>query len=158
MNTRSERSTDPAIHIPGVLNALAHHGITHRIIPAQSPEDSRLTEWTQRTFPTVHSQVDWTRVAHHKCVEWWELEDLVLSFQKLADMLNPTTDVVVMWANALNPCVEMRLGDVAKIAWAIFEEHETSRDVLVFSQADGWLIEMFHEGTLCFGRSGSENR
>ena len=62
---------------------------------------------------------------------------------------------VVMWNDGLCPVIEMLLRDVRKIASNIFEEHETSIDVLVFSRSEGWLIEMHHEGTLCVGRPNS---
>ncbi len=152
MSTDSGMQTSPELHIPGVIEVLARHGIRYRIIPAQSAEDSRLTEWRRRAFPFVHSQVDWTRIEDHECVEWVDLDDLVPAFQRLAMALNPASTVVVMWANALCPSLQLQLGDVVRIAGAIFEEHETSRDVLVFSETEGWLIEMFHEGTLCLGR------
>jgi hypothetical protein len=98
--------TDPAIHIPGVLNSLAQHGIAHRLVSARSAEDLCLTEWTERAFPWVHSQIDWSGIAAHEYIDWLELDDLVQVFQ---------------------------------------------------SQREGWLIEMFHEGTLCFGQSDSRS-
>lgn len=146
-------ATDPNRHIPGILTELATRGIAHQLIPALSVEDTQLTDWIECRFPIVHSQVDWTKIARHECFEWNTLDDLLPTFLALTRSLNPGTQVVVMWANALSPSLKIRLGDLNLIAKAIFEEHETSTDVWVFSQREGWLIEMFHEGTVCFGRT-----
>lgn len=146
-------NTDPNIHIPGVLKALAQHGLPHRLIQARSPENRVLTEWTDTAFPWGFSQIEWGRVTSHRCAEWASIEDLVSEFHSMLSAVESSSPVVVMWANALCPSLEMRLEDAARIAREIFEEHETSTDVLIFNRSDGWLIEMNHEGTLCLGRS-----
>ena len=71
----------------------------------------------------------------------------------MAGTLEADGMAIIMWANALSPSLEMKVGDVQRIAREIFEEHETSMDVFVFDQHQGWLIEMHHEGTLCIGKS-----
>jgi hypothetical protein len=149
---REMRDTNPETHIPGVLKALREQNLPHRVIAALSKESEYLTNWTEKAFPWECSQIDWTRVSSRRCVEWTSLEDLVPAFRKMADTLDPASLVVVMWANALCPVLEMLLGDVQKIATQIFEDHETSSDVFVFNTNEGWLIEMHHEGTLCLGR------
>jgi len=133
--------------------------LPHRVISPQSKDDKDLTEWTQKAFPFGFSSIDWSRVPSHHCVEWASLEELVVAFRKMTESMNHAGLVVVMWGNALCPVLEMSLGDVRQIATQIFEEHETSTDVLFFSRSDRWLIEMHHEGTLCFGKpnlSGNE--
>lgn len=146
-------TNDPNAHIPGVLEALKSRGITYRIIDAQSPEERSLIEWTELAFPFVHSQIDWKRVPAHRCVEWTDLEDLVLSFLEMAAMFDERDPVVVMWANGLCPSVELALGDASRLAREIFEEHETSLDIFVFNRREAWLIDMHHEGTLCVGQA-----
>jgi hypothetical protein len=149
----ARRSTSPSIHIPGVLKALQDKQIPHRIVEAESEESKALTEWTERAFPVVHSQIDWSKVTSHLCVNWSALDDLVLEFEGLGRKLDEKSLVMVSWANALCPGLELELAGVVRIAREIFEEHETSTDVLVFSREEQWLIEMHHEGTLCMGRS-----
>ncbi len=146
-------STSPSVHIPGVLKALARRQIQYRVVDAKSSEEKALIDWTEKSFPWGFSQIDWAKATPHKCTEWTELDDLVLAFEKLVSEFDATTPVVVMWANALCPSLAMPLGDATRTAREIFEEHETSIDVLVFCQAQGWLIEMHHEGTLCLGRA-----
>lgn len=150
---RHSMDTNPRVHLPNVLEALGRLEITHRIVDAQSLEDRDLNDWIERAFPLVGSQIDWSRIPEHRCLQWSNLEDLVPKFRKLCWGLHAEERVVVMWANGLCPCIEMALGDVARIAREIFEEHETSFDVFVFHRREGWLIEMHHEGTLCIGTS-----
>lgn len=146
-------NTSPSVHLPGVLRALARREIRYRVVDSQSSAEKALIDWTEQSFPWGFSQIDWTKATQRKCTEWTELDDLVLAFEKLVSGFDTTTPVVVMWANALCPSLAMLLGDVKRTAREIFEEHETSIDVLVFCQAEGWLIEMHHEGTLCLGRA-----
>ncbi len=147
------KNTGPSEHIPGVLRVLALRGIPFRLIEANSSESSKLNDWTAGAFPFIHSQIDWSKVPTHRCFEWRDIDDLVMRFQELLALMSTQTLVTVTWANALCPSLEMELAGVARIAKEIFEEHETSIDVHVFSLSDGWLIEMHHEGTLCIGYS-----
>jgi hypothetical protein len=145
--------TNPQLHIAGVLRALVNYELQYRVIDARSPEDKDLTDWTERALKFEFCQIDWSQTPSHECLEWDALDDLVPAFYKLLRTLDPGGRVVVMWANGLCPLLEMSLKDVRKIATEIFEQHETSRDVFVFSRSEGWLIEMHHEGTICLGRS-----
>ena len=147
--------TSPSLHIPGVLKALEQRSLPHRLILVRSEEDQELTRWTQKAFPWGFSQIEWGQVSHHNCIDWTSLDDLVPAFEKVTETLNTESLVVVMWNDGLCPVIEMLLRDVRKIARNIFEEHETSTDVLVFSRSEGWLIEMHHEGTLCVGTPNS---
>lgn len=149
-------NTSPNVHFPGVLRALARQHITHHVIDATSLEEKALIDWTEKSFPWGFSRIDWDKVTSHRCTEWTEVDELVAAFEKLASEFSPATLVVVMWANALCPSLGIALGDVKKIAREIFEEHETSIDVLVCCQAEGWLIEMHHEGALCIGFAGQD--
>jgi hypothetical protein len=134
------------------LRALTEKQIPHRIVEAYSPEDKDLTGWIEAAFPWLFTQIDWTRVSSHNCVEYTSLEDLVPAFQEMTNPLDSNILVIVMWGEGCTPLLEMQLDDVVKIARQIFEEHETATDVFVFSRRAGWLMEMHHEGTLCFGR------
>jgi len=145
--------TGSDVRIPGVMSALERLSLPHRIIAAQSPEDKELTAWTEAAFPWGFSQIDWTLVPDHRCVEYTDLEDVVAAFRAMVETLSAQSLVVVMWANGLCPLLEIQLGDLQTIATEIFEEHETSRDVFVFNRREGWLIEMHHEDTLSMGRS-----
>lgn len=149
-------STRESVHIPGILTALDLHQIPHRIVAAQSEENHEFSGWIERTFPFAGSQIDWTKVATHQCSEWSGLDDLVQKFTEFARMMEQRSLVFVTWANALSPGLELELGDVTRIAREIFEEHETSIDVLVFNPEEGWLIETHHEGTLCMGRTSPQ--
>lgn len=146
-------NSSPSAHFPGVLNALTRLQIQYLVIEAQSPAEIALVDWVERAFPWGFSQIDWARVPSGRCTKWTELDNLVAAFKELVSAFDASTPVVVMWANGLCPSLAMRLGDVKLTAREIFEEHETSMDVLVFCQADGWLLEMHHEGTLCLGRA-----
>lgn len=149
------KSSNPSVHIPGVLSALGSKQIPHRIVAAQSEEGDALIEWTESAFPFVHSQIDWSQVPSHECSNWSVLEDLVQKFKELARTKDEQRLVMVTWANALCPSLELELAGLILIAREIFEEHETSTDVFIFSREEQWLIEMHHEGTLCMGRSRS---
>ncbi|HBY62059.1 MAG TPA: hypothetical protein DEH78_19745, partial [Solibacterales bacterium] len=124
--TDRRKNTSATAHIPGVLKALEGGQIPYRVIGAESEESAALTEWTERMFPFIHSQVDWSRIPSHQCVTWSGLEDLVLEFERFSRQLTPESLVMVMWADALCPVLEMNLAGVVRIAREIFEEHETS--------------------------------
>lgn len=147
------RNTSPSVRIPLVLKALQDRHLPHRIIQAQSDESTALATWTERAFPFISSQIDWSKVHVHECVEWSGLNDAVSKFLRLVGSMDTDSLVLITWADLLCPGLEIQLKDAVQIAREIFEEHETSTDVYVFSRSHKWLIEMHHEGTLCFGRS-----
>ena len=122
-------STDPMIHIPAVVYALDKLGATYRIVPARSEEINDLVSWLERVFPLSHSQIDWAKVPSHRCIDWNDLDELVEGLQRLTHDLAAQSLVVVTFGNALCPSLELRLGDVNRIAREIFEQFETSQDI-----------------------------
>jgi hypothetical protein len=146
------------VQIPGVLRALQRHGCLYRIVPTQSPEINRVVEWIELHFPILYTQFDWSKAPVHTCVGWSEIEDLVPAFEEVVSSLPSSSIVVVMWNDESCPALEMRLEDVRKVSKEIFEAFEASLDTWIVSQKEAWLIEMHHEGTLCFGKTSAATR
>ena len=148
--------TDPKTHLPGLIRVLEKQRIQFRILPAQSPESNALIVWLERSFPISYSQIAWSKVPSHRCLNWSDPDDLVVKFQEIVVGLSISSLVVVSWANDLCPSIEMHLGDVLRLSREIFEAFETSLDTWIMCREENWCIEMHHEGTLCRGRGRTD--
>jgi hypothetical protein len=145
-------NTNSGSQIPKVLIALDRLQCPHRILDPQSVEVVRCLEWIETRFPFIYTQIDWSKVTHHSCVSWQAVDDLVDSFGIMTKSMSLSSLVLVMWNDALCPAIELTLGDAVNVSREIFEVFEASLDNWIVCRHEGWLIEMHHEGTLCFGR------
>lgn len=145
-----EFDTNPLVRIPAVIRELQERQIPHRVIEAQSREADEIADWMESSFRFFGSQIKWSEVPDHQCVDWGKADDLIDSFEHMSADLKPNSLVFVTWADALCPTLELSLHDMRSIASPIFQ---ADFDTWVICLSENWCFEVYHEGTLCFGRS-----
>jgi hypothetical protein len=106
-----------------------------------------LVEWLPGS-PLAH--IDWDAVQGGACRPWDSVGELVAALDELSSLFAPGDPrVIVVWANALSPCVETPLSAVRRHAVDVFQ---TDSDTWIVCPSDGWCIEAWHEGTVCAGK------
>jgi len=119
-------------------------------------DDAPYWQWLQRTFPwTTWGRIDWPLVPGSLCRAWNSLSDLCAAFETLcalATLHNPR--VFVGWSNAAAPGL---LLDLVAARLAAAELFTVSWDTWLLCPSEGWTIEVFHEGEICFGHIETKN-
>lgn len=122
-----------------------------------SAECERAVAWLKDHFPiALWGRVIWSEVPDSTCVAWSNFEERASLFAQLCERLDlDNPQVTVMWSNALRPCIEIALEGARRNAEQIFD---ADFDTWILCPIDGWCIELYHEGELCFGRIPSTRR
>ena len=143
---------DPPVY-PEVLNYLRQEGETFNLLKPDSQEALTTAEWINN-FPIASwGRIDWSKVPNSSCKTWTNDSELLSAFKrilvesKLDEKLE--ISVIVLWGNALTPPLQINLNVLLKYANEIFYE---DWDTWVYSESDNWLIEVYHEEEICFGR------
>ncbi|MDA0205028.1 MAG: hypothetical protein O3A53_01620 [Acidobacteria bacterium] len=135
--------------IPGVLKTLQERGIPHRLILPGTDEDRELTDWMNSNLGFAGSQIQWSSASHFECEEWSdESSDALEAFRRAASSIVVESLVKVTWSDGACPTVEMRLKDAVSIGGELFE---ASFDTYVIRESERWILELHHEGTICWG-------
>jgi hypothetical protein len=108
------------------------------------------TAWLEQHFPIGFSSIDWSQVegADRRDV----ISDAAVSEtvrEILAGKGVQDCRVVVLWADAGTPVIELPLTAVVEHAEELFAQ---DWDTWVFDPQDSWCLENHHEGTITFGR------
>lgn len=138
-STLSSKNVDYKILYPTTLDEVQFIGVY----------DS-YTAWLEQHFPIGFSSIDWSRVegADRRSVTTVaSLSDTVRAI--LSEKGVQDCRVVVLWADARTPVIELPLSAVVENAGEIFAQNW---DTWVFDPQDSWCLENHHEGTLTFGR------
>jgi hypothetical protein len=107
------------------------------------------TEWLENNFPIASwGRINWNQVPNSFCEIWDTNSDLSLKFNNLLLKKNLKGSVVVSWGNAIKLPIEIDVNTVLKYAISFFEE---DFDIWLCSETNGWCIEIYHEGEICFG-------
>jgi hypothetical protein len=134
--------------IQDVLAELDSGGEPYRIL---SPQDSRaVVSWLNRYPESRVAHVDWSSVPGSICRDWDKWGELVTTLDQICEAVGLDDPPVVIWQNALSPCLELPLSAARRHAMVIFR---ADPDVWIACPEQGWSIEKWHEGTLCFGRA-----
>ncbi len=138
--------------IRDVTEALDADGVRYEVLPPGACE--RIVGWLRGLPSTNLGWLDWGRMSDTDCACWDHTDDLQRTFEVLCDRHSlGDPEVTVVWGNALRPCVRLRLSAVRRHFQQIAE---ADSDVWIARPSKGWLIEAFHEGTVCFGRAPTE--
>ena len=137
-----------------VTDYLIQAGETFNLLQTDSQEAIIASEWLEKNFPIASwGRIDWPKVPNSSCITWTDDSELLLAFQRILVESrldnNLEITVIVIWANGLRPSLQISLNTFLKYANAMFEE---DWDTWVYSESDNWLIEVYHEGEICFGR------
>ena len=137
-----------------VTDYLIQAGETFNLLQTDSQEAIIASEWLEKNFPIASwGRIDWPKVPNSSCITWTDDSELLLAFQRILVESrldnNLEITVIVIWGNGLRPSLQISLDTFLKYANAMFEE---DWDTWVYSESDNWLIEVYHEGEICFGR------
>ena len=137
-----------------VTDYLIQAGETFNLLQTDSQEAIIASEWLEKNFPIASwGRIDWPKVPNSSCITWTDDSELLLAFQRILVESrldnNLEITVIVIWANGLRPSLQISLNTFLKYANAMFEE---DWDTWVYSESDNWLIEVYHEEEICFGR------
>ena len=141
------RSKNPEIR--SIINSLETENSEYEIL---LPGKQLSPEWLEANFPIAWwGRIDWQQVSSGECYQWnteTEAADYFHEICQKKEIENPI--VVIAWTNALNPEIKLRLEAVKKHLLAILQ---ADLDTWIMCPSDKWVIEMYHEGEMCFGKS-----
>ena len=135
--------------VPSIVNDLRESGETFELLTAQ---DSNLnTEWIENNFPIASwGRIDWSKMPESFCTRYGgEHQELVTTFEKIVAERELEGTLVVSWSNALKLSLGISMEVLRKYAEDIFYE---GPDTWICNEQDGWCIEHYHDGEICFGK------
>ena len=140
---------DHKLLIGDVIHSLRSSHAHYRMVPPNGPEHPDL-RWWQDEFPiATWGRVLWNAVPHSECSNWARAADAAETLRELCSNHKlGNSQVVVVWSNATQPCLELSLETVLLHAEPIID---ADFDTWIICRAGGWCIEIYHEGELCFG-------
>ena len=116
------------------------------------------TEWIENNFPIVSwGRVNWEKVPNSMCIKYYDDYDLLLSaFEKIVaqQQLEDNQNLIVSWTNAVRLPILIDMEVLRKYAESIFAE---DWETWICNERDGWLIENYHDGEICFGKCVKTN-
>jgi hypothetical protein len=123
-----------------------------------SEETDNTTAWLEQAFPiATWGQILWPQVTQKSCHTWqnkWQdLPQILTKICDTHDLHNP--EVIIVWTNALKPALRMSLDAVRRHTRSIVE---MDFDTWMICPREGWCIEVYHEGEICFGKVLSQDR
>jgi hypothetical protein len=136
-----------------VLDELDNNNEQYRLIMDQSLNQPDM-HWFTESFPFVKwglGRISWAEVPSSTCLNWSSYpEQLSQLFEEISihEGLQDTV-VTVIWITSSRPILETTLAVVRKHAAVIFD---ADLDTWVVCRSDGWCVEVYHEGEICFGR------
>ncbi|PZO39867.1 MAG: hypothetical protein DCF19_13360 [Pseudanabaena frigida] len=116
----------------------------------KTPDCDRLETWLSKSFPWSFGQINWTQVKGSICLNWHSYDEVDSIFHQLCQSQQLGNSVInAMWFSAHHPVLEMQMELVrASLTKILVEDWDT----WVFDPAAGWCIEIYHEGSICYGK------
>jgi hypothetical protein len=148
---------DANILIRDVTDALQREGISFEVMSKGSREEAAAVEWLEGTFPVESwGRVGWNRVENADCRQWATWDDMIRTYGDLLDRMQqdlgqPDAPVLLIWSNAARPILRVPFAALRVCGAEILDEDS---DVWILCPSQGWCIEKYHEGELCYGRIG----
>ena len=116
------------------------------------------TEWLKNNFPIASAgRVNWEEVPDSVCIQYFDDYELLLpAFEKIVaqQQLEDKLNLIVSWGNALSLPILIDMEVLRKYAESIFQE---DWETWICNEQDGWLIENYHDGEMCFGKCVKTN-
>jgi hypothetical protein len=149
----SFRHSDPET-IREVLDEFDAMNEAYRLIIDQSHEQS-VMQWFTDLYPFVSwgvGRISWPDIPASVCRNWSDHPEQLPKFLREITVRERLADAVVfvIWITSSRPILETTLAVVQRHAAAIFD---ADLDTWIVCQSDGWCIEVYHEGEICFGRA-----
>ncbi|MEM8638537.1 MAG: hypothetical protein AAGG51_06980 [Cyanobacteria bacterium P01_G01_bin.54] len=108
--------------------------------------------WIEGLFSVAsHGRVDWRKVPGSTRQNWHTAQDRI---ERVTDCLvsyahNLESDIVIAWLEN-KPALRVKVGDGRACLTEILE---VDWETWIYDPEDNWLIESYHEGEVCSGRS-----
>jgi hypothetical protein len=141
--------------IRDVTDALRRAEISFDVLGGDSSEVSAAMGWLEQAFSIEPwGRVAWSRVEQADCRPYATWGDMIRIFGELLDRVHPgqsppDAPILVVWSNAARPGLRVPFAALRACGAEILDE---DFDVWILCPAQGWCIENYHDGELCFGR------
>lgn len=137
-----------------IIDRLAPTNAAYEIIPSNEAS----SDWIIQHFPVVSwGRLDWPHIEGSLCLEEFGPEPSAdwLTRVLQAQHIDNNVWVTVLWSNGAAPSLRLRLQD----AIAHLEDLSAkSFDMWLYDESDNWIVEHYHEGEWCWGRSKNQDR
>ena len=110
------------------------------------------TEWLENNFPIASAgRIKWQEVPESLCIKYSDYSQLLSAFEKIVaqQQLENNLNLIVSWTNALKLPIQIDMKVLKKYAEEIFAE---DWETWICNEQNGWLIENYHDGEICFGK------
>ena len=136
--------------IPSIVEQLRRAGEEFELLTIQNTAAN--TQWLKSNFPIAFAgRVNWEEVPESLCFKYLDDSELLLAFEKIVaqQQLEDNLNLTVSWGNALTLPIQINMEVLRKYAESIFAE---DWETWICNEQDGWLIENYHDGEICFGK------
>jgi hypothetical protein len=135
---------------PSIVEQLRRTGETFELLTIQ--DTAANTQWLKSNFPIASAgRINWEKVPESVCIEYFDDSELLLAFERIVaqQQLEDNLNLTVSWGNALTLPIQINMEVLRKYAESIFAE---DWETWICNEQDGWLIENYHDGEICFGK------
>ena len=136
--------------IPSIVEQLQLAGEAFKLLTIQDTTTN--TRWLESNFPIASAgRIKWKEVPESVCIKYFDDSELLLAFEKIVaqQQLENNLNLTVSWGNALTLPIQINMKTLRKYAEPIFQE---DWETWICNERDGWLIENYHDGEICFGK------
>ncbi len=140
-----------------VMEAAARLGLAPARVELLAPDTAAhrlVDEWLRTRFPIARwGRIDWAGVPGSTRATWDFPADAGEEITRIVASLPPAEgDVHFVWSNALRPIARLPRSVLASDVSPLLE---LDWDTWILALDEGWCIEVYHEGEVCFGFSPS---
>ena len=134
--------------IAEIVNDFQASGEVFELLNTQ--ENIESTQWLENNFPIASwGRIDWSKMPESLCIRYGDDSKLVIAFEKIVEEKQLKGSLVIFWTNARTLPIKISMEVLRKYAEDIFYEEP---DTWICNEQDGWCIEHYHDGEICFGR------
>lgn len=136
--------------IPPIIQKFESAGETFELLSSQ--DGTLNTEWIKNNFPIISAgRVNWSKVPECVCIKYFDDSELLSAFEEIVaqQQLEGNLNLIVSWTNARTRPIKIDMKTLRKYAEPIFQE---DWETWICNEQDGWLIENYHDGEICFGK------
>lgn len=138
--------------ISDVIKHLDANAESYSVITPDGEEMKNINTWLEQMFPIASwGRIDWRRVPSSVCdkAEGTQQQEKIVT--EICNSNQLGGDVTVVWTNQIKPGLRISLETLLRNLPPIIEE---DWDTWIANEADGWCIEIYHDGEVCFARIG----
>src|SRR5690606_34111997 len=138
-----------------VITALQRENFVFDVLARGSTDESSVIEWMENAFPIQPwGRVNWSGVKHARCRSSKTWEEMRQAYEALLDQVEaerrePSAPILLVWSNAARPVLRVPFAALRACGAEILD---ADFDVWLICPTEGWCIEKYHEGELCYGR------